>query len=314
MTDAAHILGLTQPAISQTVKHLEEGLGVPLLDRQARPIRPTAEGEKLYRAAQDLIARSAQVIVELREHRPFPIDRLSVAIVDSLAGTLAPKIVQRMDKLVGRWQFFAGLTPDREHAFFSGRCDLAIVAEGEAATEFQIDQYLLLREPFLKIFPRDYDRDPHDLRDVSENLKFVRYSLGSTAGRTVEQHLNRLRIGLPLWIETDNPTAQLDHIASGTCWGYLTPTFLLTAPHLLDQVRVVYPRGAKFYRRIFVLVRRGELGDLPEQLTEGCRDAIANDLLPTIVRRYPWISDLVEVPGFTRGGFSPDAADGTNGH
>ncbi len=297
MTGAAQNLGLSQPAISQTIKNLEESLGVILLDRQARPIKPTAEGDNLFQAAQMLLEQQSKVISQIRARNPFITHRVNIAIVDSLSGNLVPKIVQRMHNQVGRWQFSSGLTPDGEYAFSTGKCDLAIVAEGQATTELHIDQHLILREPFLKIFPRNYTGEVHDLKIVADNLRFVRFSLESTAGRSVEQHLNRLRLQLPLWVESDSPMAQLELIASGTCWGYLTPTFLLSAPHLLEKIQVVTPRGAKFFRRILLLGRHGHLGSLPETLSEHCRLALVEDLLPPLLDEFPWASELIDVPG-----------------
>ena len=47
VTRAASQLNLTQSAVSMQLKRLEEGLGLPLLDRSARTIALTAQGEQL---------------------------------------------------------------------------------------------------------------------------------------------------------------------------------------------------------------------------------------------------------------------------
>ena len=54
---AAH-LGVTPSALSQTIRGLEEELGVPLLHRTTRRLAPTAAGEKL-------LARLAPTLREL---------------------------------------------------------------------------------------------------------------------------------------------------------------------------------------------------------------------------------------------------------
>jgi len=167
------------------------------LDRQARPIRPTPEGDKLYQAAQDLLAQSSHIVAEIREGNSLISHRLSIADVDSLTGILMPKLVERMNDKVGRWEFFAGLTPVCEHAFSTGKSELAIVAEDQAMSQLYIDPHLHLKEPFLKVFPRDYDQDANNLREVRANLRLVQFSFDSTAGRSVEQHVNRPRLQLP---------------------------------------------------------------------------------------------------------------------
>ncbi len=47
MTLAARELGLTQSAVSQAVRQLEDALGTVLIDRQRRPVGPTAAGSLL---------------------------------------------------------------------------------------------------------------------------------------------------------------------------------------------------------------------------------------------------------------------------
>jgi len=47
VTKAAGMLNLTQSAVSMQLKRLEESLGVSLLDRSARQIGVTPEGEQL---------------------------------------------------------------------------------------------------------------------------------------------------------------------------------------------------------------------------------------------------------------------------
>lgn len=53
---AATRLNMSQPAITRRIQQLEEGLGVVLLDRTAKPIRATAEGFEVYKIALKFLA------------------------------------------------------------------------------------------------------------------------------------------------------------------------------------------------------------------------------------------------------------------
>jgi LysR family glycine cleavage system transcriptional activator len=66
---AAHELGVTQSAISQHVKSLEEWLGQDLLIRRARQSRPTLEGEQLAGAISEGLGRISEVCTQLRDKR-----------------------------------------------------------------------------------------------------------------------------------------------------------------------------------------------------------------------------------------------------
>ena len=55
-SEAAERLGVTQPAVSQQIRSLEERLGQQLLDRSGRRVEPTEAGNRLYRSAQRMLA------------------------------------------------------------------------------------------------------------------------------------------------------------------------------------------------------------------------------------------------------------------
>ena len=55
MTAAANALHLTQGAVSQQVKRLEEALGCGLFERDRRGLRLTPHGERLFGQARKLI-------------------------------------------------------------------------------------------------------------------------------------------------------------------------------------------------------------------------------------------------------------------
>jgi DNA-binding transcriptional LysR family regulator len=66
-SEAAARLGVTQPAVSQQVRSLEQRLGAQLLDRSGRRVEPTEAGLRLYRGAQKLLALEEQVLEEIAE-------------------------------------------------------------------------------------------------------------------------------------------------------------------------------------------------------------------------------------------------------
>ncbi len=66
-SEAAARLGVTQPAVSQQVRALEQRLGAQLLDRSGRRVEATEAGLRLYRGAQRLLALEEQLLEELVE-------------------------------------------------------------------------------------------------------------------------------------------------------------------------------------------------------------------------------------------------------
>lgn len=63
---AAAELGLTQPAVSQHVRQLEEQLGVPLLQRDAEGLRLSAAGAALMAGFRRLVASNVAIVDQLQ--------------------------------------------------------------------------------------------------------------------------------------------------------------------------------------------------------------------------------------------------------
>src|SRR5476649_3072915 len=52
---AAEELGLTQPAITRRVQNFEESLGLPLLNRQTKPLKPTLMGKRVFQQCRNIL-------------------------------------------------------------------------------------------------------------------------------------------------------------------------------------------------------------------------------------------------------------------
>jgi LysR family transcriptional regulator, transcriptional activator of the cysJI operon len=66
MTAAAEKLYLTQPAVSQQIRNLEDELSANLLDRGSRHAKPTVQGQMLYDYAKRIIALTQQAQVAIQ--------------------------------------------------------------------------------------------------------------------------------------------------------------------------------------------------------------------------------------------------------
>lgn len=92
---AGEHLHLSQPALSLTIKALEEDLGGPLLLRTTRQVSLTPEGETLLPLAQQLLADWDNTEELLRQHFTLQTGRVSIAAMPSFAGNLLPVALRR---------------------------------------------------------------------------------------------------------------------------------------------------------------------------------------------------------------------------
>jgi DNA-binding transcriptional LysR family regulator len=92
-SDAAARLGVTQPAVSQQVRALEQRLGTQLLDRSGRRVEPTEAGLRLYRGAQRLLQLEEQLLEELAEPEGPLQGRLEIGASTGPAAIVLPLLL-----------------------------------------------------------------------------------------------------------------------------------------------------------------------------------------------------------------------------
>ena len=91
LSRAAESLNLTHGAISHQIKALEDSVGVRLVERAGRGIRPTDEGERLAARVRAALDDLAEALREVRE-RSNP-HRLRVSVMPSFAARwLLPRV------------------------------------------------------------------------------------------------------------------------------------------------------------------------------------------------------------------------------
>lgn len=91
---AGEHLHLSQPALSLTIKNLEEKLGGALLSRTTRSVSLTPEGEVLLPLARRLLADWDNTEELLRQRFTLQLGRVSIAAIPAFAGNLLPSVLK----------------------------------------------------------------------------------------------------------------------------------------------------------------------------------------------------------------------------
>lgn len=92
-TKAAARLGVSQSALSHTVRRLEERLGVRLLSRTTRSVAPTSAGEKLLRTLEPALTAIDRELRSLGDLRDVPAGKIRINTSQHAAQTvLWPKL------------------------------------------------------------------------------------------------------------------------------------------------------------------------------------------------------------------------------
>lgn len=119
---AAEACFVTQPALSQQIRQLEEACGTPLFDRLAKTVRPTPFGLEFLERAQSVLDQNAGLEAFVEAHRGRPMRPLRFGLIPTVAPYLLPDIFPALRAAL----------PDLEFAASESRTDalLAGLAEG----------------------------------------------------------------------------------------------------------------------------------------------------------------------------------------
>ena len=93
VTEAAEILGVSQPAVSRLIADLESEVGFTLFERSGRSLLPTEEARLLVQEVRQAVSGMEHIKVAARGIAGFGHARLRLVTTPALSGQLAPMLV-----------------------------------------------------------------------------------------------------------------------------------------------------------------------------------------------------------------------------
>lgn len=91
---AARELHLTQSALTQRLKKLEDALGARLIDRTTRTVAPTAIGHNFLPAARRLLAQFEQSVSDIQDVIDIRGGRVTIASLITVASYVLPRVLR----------------------------------------------------------------------------------------------------------------------------------------------------------------------------------------------------------------------------
>jgi len=293
-TQAAKILGVSQSAVSQSIQKLEELVGIPLFDRDVRPITLKPEAALLRDQLRHHCTEIENIIDVIRESSAIK-RVIRIGLVDSLSEKLAPGLVRQLHGYAGQISIMSGIAPSIAADLINREVDI-IISSDPMNSEEGLRRHFLLREPNLLILPRNKLRPGTEQtwQELADSgLPLIRYSRRSASGRMVDAHLTRLRLHVPFSIEADTTRVMLELVRDGAGWAISTPICLLQGRDLLPEVELRETPRPQFQREIFLISRRDEPDSLVERMLHESRTLLAEEIVPEINTLLPQIAGQV---------------------
>lgn len=128
-SQVAEQLGISQPALSKQIQHLEKELGVQLFDRNRSPMTLTPAGEYFVRNARELVYQEEQLCKALAQFQSGESGRLVIGVTPFRSLYLMPELVK---KIRSRYPGVCITLHEVNSAQLrkdaaEGKCDLAVV-------------------------------------------------------------------------------------------------------------------------------------------------------------------------------------------
>jgi LysR family transcriptional regulator, nitrogen assimilation regulatory protein len=132
-SQAARTIHVAQPALSQQIAELEASLGVSLLQRSARGVRPTAAGQKFYDEASSILRKYENLPGLVRSSSGDVEGRVGLGMPASLSTTLVGPFIERCraDHPKVTLKFIDGDSEFLREEVEKSRLDLALAYEDE---------------------------------------------------------------------------------------------------------------------------------------------------------------------------------------
>ncbi|MBV7484995.1 LysR family transcriptional regulator [Bordetella sp. BOR01] len=96
VTGAAHLLNVTQPAVSNVLRHAEQQLGLKLFERIAGRLQPTPEAYDIFPDVQEIFGRIGTLNRMVEEMQGGRTGRLAIAASPTLVNAYLPKAIARL--------------------------------------------------------------------------------------------------------------------------------------------------------------------------------------------------------------------------
>ena len=150
---AAAACAISQPALSEQIKEMEESLGAALFERSPRQVRITGLGEEFALRVRDILRSVDELEGLARASRDRLLGRLRIGVIPTIAPYLLPTIIRGLTRSYADLDINVRetLTPKLIQELAEGRLDTAIVALPVSEPSFA--DVALFAEDFVLVRP-----------------------------------------------------------------------------------------------------------------------------------------------------------------
>lgn len=257
MTAAADKLYLTQPAVSQQIRSLEEGLGVELLMRGVRHIKVTSHGELLFEQAKKILQMIQQMEASVSMMNVKLSGHLRVGCLNSIGLHLMTGVLGRFLKNNPEVEMKLeyGRIDDLLKLFRKNALDILIVPDLEK--EFSVDipgiegRFIQKEDFWLVASGREQDVPKEvPLKELANHPHVLFQGEYKTFHQYLSDKLNNEKIKLKVVFESSNVGTLKRVVETGLGWGFL-PSHSIRKQVKLGRLQRIHVKDFTYQSDLF---------------------------------------------------------------
>lgn len=206
MAEAARRLDLTPAAVAARIHALEEQLGISLIKRAGRSVKPTEAGMKI-------LERSKAVLRDIRDLQAVAGDGVALGefrlgVFVSAMTSILPPVLKRLYEKHPELKIFVtpGSSIELCRKVGAGELDAAIVIEPQFSIAKGSEWDVLFKEPLVVVVPKRL-ANAKDAHELLRTEPFIRYDRSVLGGQLADRYLRDNNIHPKERIEIDGITA-----------------------------------------------------------------------------------------------------------
>ena len=257
---AAEVLYITQPAVTQQIKALEEELGSRLFDRSGGKVRLTAAGEVLLRRADEAEATLSRAVEEIGSLEGEARGALRVAASTTIAQYVLPRLLAEFARQHQgvQLELESANTQRVVEAVANNEAPIGLIEGPAHNQELVVERWL--EDELVLVAPAGHEWAEEEIAlSVLGSAKLLVRERGSGTREVIEQALKRA--GAPIQrlqiaMELGSTEALLACVEAGLGVGFAS-RFALERQRALGTLAVVKVKGLRITRELSMVHPRG---------------------------------------------------------
>ena len=263
ITGASKKLYVSQPALSQTIKQVEQDLGAAIFDRSTDPISLTYAGRRYVEAAQTILDIDRNLRAEIAETKKEIHGRMRVGISSQRGLQILPPVIPEFTKQYPfiKIDLVEHGSDTLERLTAEGQCDISLITTNQKPNRLNYvlienEQLVLMAARSTGLAHRYPDGEPIDITEAAGE-RFVSMREGHSVRIIQDRLFERHNIAPSIIMETNNMEAA-KHVAARANAVMLIPhVYVANSMELLYRVQCHPIKNNDYERHFYLCFRKG---------------------------------------------------------